>query len=121
MSRSRTRALVPLWLLLLAALLLAGAVAVRSQLLAPAQHQVRFSAPDAIQPDGAPAQARSQSQSANEIGAARPASQPQGALPARLQVPSEVLLEAKGAQRQPPASQTCGQTAMPLLEICPDE
>ncbi len=89
--------------------------------MAPAQDQVRFSAPAAVQQDGVPAQAQSQSQSASEIGAAAPASQQDGALPARSQIPSQDLLEAKGAQRQPPAVQTCGQTAMSLLEICPGD
>ena len=116
MSLSRTRVIAPLWLLLVAAVLLAGAVVARSQLMAPAQQPVLLRVPAALQTDTAPTE--TQSRSASERGASDPAPQQQADQPVPVSVTSQALLEAKGAQRQPPASQTCGATA---LEVCPDQ
>ena len=105
-----------MWLLLVAAVLLAGAVVARSQLMAPAGHQVLLRAPVAPQLDTAPAQTQSRPASESEALGVTP--HRQADQPAPISVPSQVLVEAKGAQRQPPASQTCGSTA---LEVCPDQ
>ena len=107
--------MAPLWLLLVAAVLLAGALVARSQLMAPAGHPVLLGAPAAHEIGTAPAQ--TQSGPASESGASGLTPQRGAEQPAPISVPSQVLVEAKGAQRQPPASQSCGSTA---LEVCPD-
>lgn len=115
MPRPRSRAIGPVGLLLVAALLIVGAVAMRSVLVAPTNHRVLMNAPAAVQPNSVTAKTQSPPEGKSEPAA--PASQPQSAQDSHPQVPSQVRLEAKGAQRQPPAGQYCGS----MLEVCPDQ